>query len=86
MLFFVTLAIGLAIGLGVVAGDIEKYFGEGEPITWLSFLQLLVVSGLSWKVFRSYNTISDLRPWRSPHILWLIIAIGFLFLAFDEVA
>lgn len=81
---FDILAIGIAVLLGFVKGDVGEYFGEHYPITWLSFFQLLVISGLSWTIFNLYKVKFNLRHWRSPHFIWAIIAAGFLFLALDE--
>lgn len=82
------LAVFLAIGLGFALHQSPTaYTGEGEPITWLSFVHLLVTSVLAWEVF-SRRTGGSLRGnmWRSPTFVWLLIALGFLFLAIDEVA
>ncbi len=81
------LAVVLAIGLGFALHQSPTaYTGEGEPITWLSFAHLLVTSTLAWEVF-SRRTGGSLRGnvWRSPTFVWLLIALGFLFLAIDEI-
>ena len=81
------LTVLLAIGLGcALHQNPTAYTAEGEPITWLSFAHLLVTSTLSWEVF-SRRTGGSLRGnvWRSPTFVWLLIALGFLFLAIDEI-
>lgn len=82
------LAITLALGMGVVLhGDPRTYTGEGEPVTWLSFAHLLVTGGLAGLVFRlRTHGRPPLRGWRDPRWVWLLLAVGFLFLAVDEVA
>lgn len=56
-------------------------------MTWLSFAHLLVTGGLAGLVFRlrTYGR-PPLRSWRALRWIWLILAVGFLFLAVDEVA
>ena len=81
------LTVLLAIGLGfALHHSPTAYTGEGEPITWLSFVHLLVTSALAWEVF-SRRTGGSVRGnvWRSPTFVWLLIALGFLFLAIDEI-
>ncbi len=82
------LAVLLALGLGFAwHQNPTAYTGEGDPITWLSFAHLLVISGLAGGVFYSRTDGSlDLAVWRQPAFVWLLIAFGFLFLAVDEVA
>jgi len=82
------LAVLLALGLGFAwHQNPTAYTGEGDPITWLSFAHLLVISGLAGGVFYSRTDGSlDLAVWRQPAFVWLLIALGFLFLAVDEVA
>jgi len=84
VLLFDILAIGTALLFGFMKGDFGEYFGEHYPITWLSFVQLIIISGLSWSVFKLYKVKFNLHDWRSPHTIWAIIAVVFLFLACDE--
>jgi len=82
------LAVLLALGLGFAwYQNPTAYTGEGDPITWLSFAHLLVTSSLAGGVFYC-RTGGSLDPvvWRHPAFVWLLIALGFLFLAVDEVA
>ncbi len=82
------LAVLLALGLGFAwHQDPTAYTGEGDPITWLSFAHLLVTSGIAGGIFYWRTGGSrDLAVWRHPAFVWLLIALGFLFLAVDEVA
>ena len=84
------LAVTLALGTGVVLHeDPSAYTREGGPVTWLSFAHLIVTGGLAGIVFRLRTSTHDcppLRDWRDLRRVWLLLAIGFLFLAVDEVA
>ena len=82
------LAVLLALGLGFAwHQNPTAYTGEGDPITWLSFAHLLAISGLAGGVFYCRTGSSrDPTVWRQPAFVWLLIALGFLFLAVDEVA
>lgn len=82
------LAVTLALGMGVVRhGDPSAYTREGGPVTWLSFAHLSVTGGLAGIVFRlRTHDCPPLRDWRDLRWVWLLLAIGFLFLAVDEVA
>ena len=82
------LAVLLALGLGFIwHQNPTAYTGEGDPITWLSFAHLLAISGLAGGVFYCRTGGSrDPTVWRQPAFVWLLIALGFLFLAVDEVA
>ena len=82
------LAVLLALGLGFAwHQNPTAYTGEGDPITWLSFVHLLAISGLAGGVFYCRTGGSrDPAVWRQPVFVWLLIALGFLFLAVDEIA
>ncbi len=84
VLLFETLAVVIALALGVRQGNIVGPFKEGGLITWVSFLQLLLIAGLSWKVFTLHNGVLNRHGWRSPQMVWTIIAVGFVYLACDE--
>ena len=82
------LAVLLALGLGFAwHQNPTAYTGEGDPITWLSFAHLLAISGLAGGVcYCRTGGRLDLAVWRHPAFVWLLIALGFLFLAVDEIA
>ena len=81
------LAVWLALGLGfALQHSPTAYTGEGEPITWLSFVHLLVTSGIAGGIFYCRTGGSLREGWRNPAFVWLLIALGFFFLAIDEVA
>ncbi len=64
-----------------------RYFGEMGIITWFSCVQLLILAGLSWKIYRIRKLAEgEYQGKHPPQMLWKIITIGFVFLAVDEVA
>ena len=81
-----SLSIALALVMGIRIGKPVRYFGEHEFITWISTAQLLVVAGLSYKIFQlgRLNDYAVRDAWRSPGVVWLIVSLGFVYLACDE--
>ncbi len=78
--FFMLLLLNTAfIIAGLLCGaPPEEVFGkEASFITWVSFAQLLGVSVISYKISKNRG---------KEGLLWLIVAVGFLFLSIDEVA
>ena len=85
ILSFDMLAIIIAIVISVYTGNpVTHQFREGRLITILSTLQLLAISGLSYKILQIRRVVRRRSFWRSPYAVWGIIALGFLFLAADE--
>ncbi len=74
----------IAILFGLSKGNIKAELGELGLITWISVCQLLFISGTSFKLFTLNNNTLSLQSWKSSQILWVIIAMGFIFLALDE--
>jgi hypothetical protein len=84
LILFDTIAIVIAIVMGIHKGNPLTHFGEAHFITWVSVLQLLTISLLSYSIFQTRRrTLGDFN-WRSPFIVWLIISLGFFFLAMDD--
>ncbi len=79
-----TLAVSAAIVIGAHGGDSAIHFKEGRFITWLSGLQLLAISWLSYKTLKTRDVMRGRSLWRSSYAVWGIIALGFLFLAADD--
>ena len=78
---FIFIVIGILIG-----NPIEQYFSkEASYITWVSFFQLLIIANLSLQIYKSVKNKQVKQLWKSPALLWGIIALGFLYLAVDEV-
>ena len=63
-----------------------RYFDETGIISWFSCLQLLILCGLSWYIFSIRKKVEVTGLHKSPHKLWKWIAVGFLYLAIDEIA
>jgi hypothetical protein len=74
----------LAAALGYRAGNVEMYYDEHTFITYISSAQLLLIAYLTARIFvrRSEGVFS----WRSPRLVWLLVALGFAFLAADDLA
>lgn len=71
-----------AIVFGMHTGQPTKYFGEHRFITWISSLQLLIISWLTYRTYRERHSAAD--SFRSPSIIWALISFGFLYLTADE--
>ncbi len=75
-----------AIIKGLLIGKIEIDFGEGSLITILSVLKLIIISiGCLW-VYRikSSNKFILGNIFQPGYSFWLILSLGFLFLALDD--
>lgn len=66
--------------------DPKTYFKEFQLITWISALKLLSTSYIAWKLYKVRNKELDVKGINSQSKIWFLIAAGFLFLFFDEVA
>lgn len=63
-----------------------RYFDEGSLINWLSCVQLLIIAGINWKIYRLKTGIKEeYKPGKNPKLLWQFLAFGFVFCAVDEV-
>jgi hypothetical protein len=60
------------------------HFDEGGFITKLSMLQLLALSWLAYKIFQARGGMRGRSLWQGAAKVWIIIALGFLFLTADE--
>lgn len=78
------LAIALALAIGIPHGNLASQFGETKFITKFSALQLLAVGWLAFQIFKARRPAPPAPAWRTPALLWAIIAAGFCFLALDE--
>lgn len=87
VLFFYIIASTIAVVRALNYGKSPSvYFDEGGIMTWLSFIQLLICSGISFKIFQfRKNQLIFYKNNRNLSILWLIISIGFIFLSLDEI-
>ncbi|MGC9525076.1 MAG: hypothetical protein ACP5D7_05995 [Limnospira sp.] len=62
-----------------------EYFEETGIITWFSGIQLLVLSGLAWRIARIRKQ-AGIEGKKAPQNLWKWIAFGFVYLTVDEMA
>lgn len=77
-------AIVLSAGLELTFGIYKRMpFDENGVITLLSVCQLLVVAFISFAVWKQRNGPGPVR-WKDKTLIWLIMGVGFLFLALDE--
>ncbi|MGB3403234.1 MAG: hypothetical protein WBA77_11130 [Microcoleaceae cyanobacterium] len=88
---WIILAFNLtAIAMAIIWAIVQKespieYFEETEIMTLLSSLQLLILSGLCWKIANYRKQASSQRKsWKSPVNLWRMMTFGFVFLALDD--
>jgi hypothetical protein len=92
MVVFNLVLIVVSIVLGLVkTGNPSRYFGEGRYTTFFSAAQLLAVGVFSWLTFRQRSRAQSASRIASPgaswqYYVWLLVALGFAFLAVDEIA
>ena len=58
-------------------------FDENGVITLLSVCQLMVIAFISFAVWKQRNGPGPIR-WKDKTLIWLIMGVGFVFLALDE--
>ncbi|MGB3513226.1 MAG: hypothetical protein WBA93_29235 [Microcoleaceae cyanobacterium] len=62
-----------------------RYFDEGSLINWLSGIQLLIIAGINWKIYRLRIGRKEVsQSGNNYQILWQFFAFGFVFCALDE--
>lgn len=84
--FLEALGITLAITRSIIRQKSwMRYFDEGAFMSWFSFAQLIITSGLAWQVFQVRKQTFLKFYHHQKYQLWALIAIGFLFLGIDEV-
>ena len=83
-LFLNSLSVTVAIA---AAAAVDKspdfHFQEGEFITVISCIQLLIAAILSWKINRLARHSQQLKLSKS-RLFWLIVSLGLLFLSLDD--
>ena len=86
-ILYLLLAFDLILILCITtfSDDPKKYFKEFQLFTWLSFIKLLTVAYLNWKIYSHKKPAGTKLSFRDDYSIWFIIALGFLFLALDEV-
>jgi hypothetical protein len=78
------LAIAVAIAMGAHGGDVLSQFGEYRLVTFLSVVQLLIISALSCRIWWARRGMRERPFWRSRSVIWGVIAASFAFLAVDD--
>jgi hypothetical protein len=79
------LIIGIPIVIAVAGGNApNEYLGEDGIPTYLSFAQLLAAATLTTLVFVLRRRAPGEGGQTGTQFLWLAMALGFLYLAFDE--
>ena len=84
VLFVNLVAISIAVAVGVQRGNPVSEFDEGGFITILSVIQLLIISALSFSIWNARGGLRERPFWKSPAVIWGIIAVSFFFLAVDD--
>jgi hypothetical protein len=79
-----SLFLVLAVLLGIKSGDIDRHFDEHRFITFVSVIQLAGAALLAIKLFLLRAWKEERYGWRSGRAVWALVALGFLFLAIDE--
>jgi len=74
----------LAVIYGHGQGDVFHYFQEGRLITFWSSFQLVAIAVFCWVIHERDRLRHSGPVWSSGSLIWALMALGFLFLAFDE--
>lgn len=87
-LLFQVLAINIAAIVGTVVlsapfGKVSRQFEDGGFITYVSVIQLFILSHFAYKIFKQRSKVFQ-HPWQSPIAIWAIMSLGFSFLALDD--
>jgi hypothetical protein len=84
VIVFETIVLGTAIFLGVLRNKPLAHFGERKFVTVVSVLQLLVIAWLAYRIWQIRRVPGERPWWKSPTSIWLLMAVGFVFLGVDE--
>ncbi|NEP15991.1 MAG: hypothetical protein F6J97_03700 [Leptolyngbya sp. SIO4C1] len=88
MLLFNGILVAAASADGVTQQERLQHFQEGGLITWVSALQLLAIAAVSARLsrlrYRMQPAATRWFNWRAAFVVWAAIALGFCFLAVDE--
>ncbi|NMC63478.1 MAG: hypothetical protein GYA55_09970 [SAR324 cluster bacterium] len=85
LVFIISLLIVISVLLGFVVDglDIAWAFGEGDPLTWLSSLLLLLAAFICRAIWKE-GASKGSKDWEQQESLWRVIYYGFVFLALDD--
>gem|GEM_PF-2196821 len=85
MVIFQAVIIIFTTCLGLYkTGNPSRYFGEGRFTMGISCAQLLAVAWFAWCIYRCRRAATGGLGLFSPHLVWLLVASGFVFLTLDE--
>jgi hypothetical protein len=84
VLLATTLMIGATILAGALSGHPHYHFGEGRIMTLFSGFLLLAIAWLSFHIGRIRHVAPDRTFWKPQTAIWGIMALGFTYLALDE--
>jgi len=59
-------------------------FSEGGVMTFVSAIQLLAISRITYKIAQARKTAKTQSFWLGAPLIWMLVCIGFAFLAMDE--
>jgi hypothetical protein len=78
-------AIAIAAPLLLVSNARPHFVDEGGFITRLSFFHLYAIGCVSASLYAVRREASPRKGWRESYWLWFFVALGFMFLALDEI-
>ncbi len=64
----------ILLAMGFAEGDVSEHFGEDRLGTNLSVILLVLLAITNFRIYR----------FRMAHLIWLLMGLGFLFLAYDD--
>jgi len=77
--------VGFTVCLGLwKSGNPSRYFGEGRFTTGASCLQLLAVAACAFGIFMARRRTIPGSRLIAPTLVWLLVGVGFVFLACDD--
>lgn len=75
----------IAVIIAVMLGEEPTHFmEEGEPLTWFSAFQLFAIALVCGRVLAIRKPEKLYLFWKSRGFIWLLLSLGFVFLAGDE--
>ncbi len=74
-----------AIVHGSMTTNAVYHFQESRLITFLSSFQLITIATIAWLIYESESNQANTTTHQAGSFFWVVVSVGFLFLAFDEV-
>jgi len=89
LVIFLNLSIIAWAVLASPANDLLYHFQENRLVTFFSAFQLICIALLCFLIFDTAAYTHKIKPVKKleehHHYVWLLVALGFLYLSFDEV-